>query len=87
LGGKLSKRLGMALTIIPLIYTFGHKSPLYFISPAIIWQEWNYPPWSDVINRWWPIVFTDKTFSFLAYAFSFIIILALVSMNRKSKGN
>jgi len=83
--GRLSKKLYMIFSAIPLIYMYGRHNPLYFISPAIIWEEHNCPPWSDVIQQLWPIIFNDLTIRFLSVCmFPIISLLSLLLLIKSS---
>jgi len=64
--GRFSRKLYTIFSSIPLIYMYGRHSPLYFVSPAVIWEEWNCSPWSDLIQQLWPIIFNDLAIRFLS---------------------
>jgi len=83
--GKFSKNLYTIFSAIPLVYMYGHQNPLYFISPAVIWEEWNYSPWSDVIQQFWLIIFNDLTIRFLSICmFPIIALLSLLLLIKSS---
>lgn len=83
--GRFSKKLYTIFSAIPLIYMYGRHNPLYFISPAVIWEEWNCLPWSDVIQQLWPIIFNDLTISFLSICmFPIISLLSLLLLIKSS---
>jgi len=83
--GRFSKKLYTVFSAIPLIYMYGRHNPLYFISPAIIWEEHNCPPWSDVIQQLWPIIFNDLTIRFLSVCmFPIISLLSLLLLIKSS---
>jgi len=83
--GRFSKKLYTIFSAIPLIYMYGRHNPLYFISPAIIWEEHNCQPWSDVIQQLWPIIFNDLTMRFLSICmFPIISLLSLLLLIKSS---
>jgi len=83
--GRFSKKLYTIFSSIPLIYMYGSHNPLYFISPVIVWEEHNYPPWSDAIQQLWPIIFNDLTIRFLSICmFPIISLLSLLLLMKSS---
>lgn len=81
LQGKFSSKLYAIFSAVPLIYIYGYYNPLQFVTPVTIWQEWNYPPWSDMIRQIWPYIFGDVILNFLAMClFPFIVLISLVSI-------
>ena len=83
--GRFSKKLYTIFSAIPLIYMYGRHNPLYFISPAIIWEEHNCQPWSDAIQQLWPIIFNDLTIRFLSICtFPLISLLSLLLLIKSS---
>jgi Gpi18-like mannosyltransferase len=84
--GKFSKRLYTIFSAIPLVFMYARYNPLQFLSPVIIWEEWNYPPWSDIIHQLWPIIFNVVTLGFLVGLFCFVSLFSLVSLKRHIKG-
>jgi len=84
--GGFSKKLYIVLSLIPLIWTLGVNNLLYFISPTIVWDEANYPPWSDIILQLQSIIFTDFTQTFLVLLFTITALVSLVLLLKKAAG-
>jgi Gpi18-like mannosyltransferase len=82
INGKFSKKLYWIFSAIPLLFMYSHYNPLQFVSPVIIWKEWNYLPWSDIINQLWPIIFNVVTNNFLVGLFCILLLISLVRLKR-----
>ncbi|MDH5689845.1 MAG: hypothetical protein OEY81_00230 [Candidatus Bathyarchaeota archaeon] len=80
--GKFSKRLYVVFSFIPLVFIYGVFNPLQFVSPAVIWEEHNFQPWSDIILQMWPIIFSLVTIGFIICLFSFVSLFSLVYLKR-----
>jgi hypothetical protein len=82
--GKYPKKLFMIYSLVPLIFIFSVFSPLYMVSPAIVLDENNYPPISDVIQQLWPTIFSGTTILILIFIFLLITVLSLVIVPSQS---
>jgi len=76
--GEFSKRIYLALNIIPLVWMHVAYNPLYFLSPIIVWDEWHYPPWSNIIIHLRTLIPISSVLLFLSCTFSLICMLGLI---------
>jgi GPI transamidase subunit PIG-U len=81
--GKYPKKLYVVLSLIPLIFIFSAFNPLSLVSPAIVWNENNCPPLSDIVQQLWP-VFSGTTISILIRLFLFVTVLSFAILQSKS---
>jgi Gpi18-like mannosyltransferase len=79
---KFSKNTYITFTAILFVFIYGWYNPLYFISPIIIWEEWNYPPWSDIILGVWQRFFNVITLAFIVSLFCFVSFRSLMLLKR-----
>lgn len=84
--GKFSKKFYWIFSAIPLLFIYSHYNPIQFVSPVIIWEEWNYLPWSDIIHQLWPIIFNVVTIDFLVGLFCILLLFSLVRLKKHIKG-
>ena len=78
----ISKWSIVLLSLIPLSSVLTHFDPLYLISPALIFDENNYLPASDVVKQLWN--FPPQLPVILAAAFTITIVLTLDDLMTKS---
>jgi len=83
--GKFSKRLYVVFSIIPLVFMYGVFNPLQFVSPVVIWEEYNFQPWSDIISQLWPIIFNGVIIGLIICLFSFVSLFSLIYLKRHMK--
>jgi SAM-dependent methyltransferase len=75
LKGMFSKKIFIIISTIPLLQVI---NPLYNISPVIIWDENNYPPWSDIFIQLQYIFSTPA--NLVPYIFSIILLISLIKI-------
>ena len=73
--GKIRKSILAIFSAIPALMLYTAFNPIYFISPALIFDENNYPPASDVVQQLWN--FPVELFPLLTASFTVIIIIAI----------
>jgi hypothetical protein len=81
--GKYPRKLFIIFSLIPLIFIFSAFNPLYMASPAIVWDENNYPPLSDIIHQLWP-VFSGTSISILICLFVFVTVFSFAMLQSQS---
>ena len=72
---KVSKWSVVLLSAVPLSYLVAKWNPIYLVSPAIIFDENNYLPASDVVKQLWN--FPTQLYVVLAAIFTITVILTI----------
>ena len=75
----ISKKSYAIISAIPLIWIYIHYNAFYFISPILIWDESNYPPWSYITAQLRPTTFIILGEAILAILISSYILFLLLS--------
>ena len=78
----VSKWAMVLLSVIPLSFLLTNFNPLYHISPALIFDENNFPPVSDVIQQLWH--FPPQLNVVLASLFTVAVVLTIYDLLQKS---
>jgi hypothetical protein len=79
LGRIVSKRSYFFTSFIPLIWMYFQYNALYFISPILIWNEGDYPPWSYITTQLRPPVVVSVAEALLTIFISLHILFFLSS--------
>jgi Gpi18-like mannosyltransferase len=75
--GKYPRKLLIVFSLLPLIFIFSVFNPLYMLSPAVVLNENNYPPLSDIIQQLWPAIFNETTIAVIILLFTLVAISSL----------
>ena len=86
LASKMISKWAIAIfSTIPLVFILTHYNPLYLISPAIIPDENNFLPASDVVKQLWNFsTWLPQLPVILAAAFTIIVILTVDDLMTRS---
>ena len=77
---KYPRKLFIAFSLFPLIFIFSVFNPLYMLSPAVVLNENNYPPLSDIIQQLWPAIFNGATIAVIILLFTLVAIFSLAML-------
>jgi hypothetical protein len=66
------------MSAVPLSFLFTKYNPLYLVSPAVIFDENNYPPASDVVKQLWN--FPPQLAVVLASIFTVTVVLTIYDL-------
>lgn len=78
-----SIRSYIVVSLVPLVWVYIHYSPLYFVSPTLVWEEGNFPPWSQIIAPLRSPIFINWTEALLTAFVSLRVLLLLSGTLRR----
>ena len=78
--GKIRNIVLAGFSAIPTVTLYTSFNPIYMISPALIFDENNYPPASDVVQQLWN--FPSALFVVLPLIFAVLVIVAIRALTR-----